>query len=307
MKKRIVLPAIGTAVVGAAAGVFLGFLYQYIFYRDRGPLLNLLESKTHSEKYYERRDRKADELRQTRGFTLSSESPDGLKLLGFYYPRGTQLSKKIAFVIHGYHSEHLETTGMVFEYWHNRGFDVFCPDHRAHGQSEGTLVCYDTRESEDCLRWIDILRENFGEDVQIVLQGFSMGGATVLKMSDKVPENVKFIISDSGYTSARELIENNIGPLTHLMSRANKVISGYELEDTDVRDSVRNTKVPILFVHGTDDPTVPFWMGKELYELCPEPKDCLFVEDARHIEAAHNAPVDYAKKTDKFIDRFVHN
>ena len=85
----------------------------------------------------------------------------------------------------------------------------------------------------------------------------------------------------------------------------NRVISGYDMDDTDVRENLRHTDKPVLFFHGTEDRTVPFHMGEELYKLCPTEKDCLFVPGARHVESMHRAPEAYAAKLDEFIGKYI--
>ena len=66
--------------------------------------------------------------------------------------------------------------------------------------------CLDRR---DLMRWIDWTLKKCGEDVQILLHGNSMGGATVLMASGlKLPGQVKGIISDCGFTSAKEVFSH---------------------------------------------------------------------------------------------------
>ena len=169
----------------------------------------------------------------------------------------------------------------------------------------GITDIYDYYESGDCLRWIDFLRRRFGGDIQIVLHGFSMGGAIVLKMSDRVPENVRFIVSDCGYVSGREVLAPRLGPLDIPLRPINRLVGGYDLTDTEVRSNLSRCVTPILFAHGMEDRTVPFPMGEELYSLCPSEKDSLFVPSARHIESCYLAPEAYEKKLDEFIARYV--
>ena len=295
-------------LAGAGLGaVCVDALYRYIFCRNLGPMGAIFPGRAHhDEGYYALRDGTAAALREKKPcLRYSMVNKYGLELRGFYYPCGEKPGKKIAFIVHGYRSEHAETAGMFYEYYHSRGFDVFACDHGAAGVSQGQIIGYDVLESEDCLRWIDFLKEEFGGDIQIILHGFSMGGATVLKMSDRVPDNVKFIISDSGFSDARGLIECNIGPLYHLMRLVNFAVGRYDINAADVRQNVKNSSVPILFVHGELDPTVPFAMGKELYELCTVEKDCLFTPDAKHIENMYRHPREYAEKMDAFIGKYV--
>ena len=82
-------------------------------------------------------------------------------------------------------------------------------------------------------------------------------------------------------------------------------MAGYSLRDGDVRPHMLRATLPILFVHGTEDHTVPFAMGRELYELYPGTKDHLFVEGAHHVESMHRAPEAYAAKLDEFIGKYI--
>lgn len=291
---------------GALAGLTaLGLLYQYVFVRDPGPLAPLLDKKNHLEDYYRHRDGEAERLRQVKNCIRCSISGErGAELRGFYYPCGERPCGRVAFLVHGYRSEHAETAGMYLDFWHSRGFDLFCPDNRACGESGGQLITYDALESLDCLRWLDFLRRELGEDIQIALQGFSLGGATVLKISDRVPENVRFIVSDSGFADARELLKRKLGALYWPLTEIDRILTGFDMSITDVRPNLTRAQTPILFAHGSLDVTVPIDTGRELFRLCPTEKDSLFVEGARHVEVLHCAPEAYGEKIDSFINKY---
>lgn len=299
-KKRIY-----SAVFAAPVVLLTSELYRYVFRRKGSPLLNpILDKKGHAEDYYIHRDSAAEQLRAQprRRYTLGSARGD--KLCAYYYPAGGE-GKRIAFIIHGYRSEHAETAGMFYEYYKSRGFDLFCCDHTASGESGGGNIGFDVYESEDCLKWLYFLLNEFGYDVQIILHGFSMGGATVLKMSDRCPDNVKFIVSDSGYIDAREQLKGRLGPLYHPLRLINCFFAGYDMAETDVRPSLSSSRVPILFVHGTEDRTVYFENGQRLYDMYEGEKDFLFVPSARHVESMHMAPELYAEKLDGFIEKYI--
>lgn len=281
-------------------------IYHYVFCRNKGFIIPLfLDKKNHSEEYYEKRDSNAERLRNAVQGVLEIRSERSELLKGYYLPCGEGRSKKIAFIVHGYRSEHAETAGMFLDYYHSRGFDVFTCDHVSHGASEGKQIGYDYFESADCLKWIDFLIERFGKNISIVLHGFSMGGATVMKMSDRLPEQVKFICEDSGFISGEEMLRAQLGPLFGLMDYINGIIAGYRMRDTDVSENLRNAKVPFLVVHGFDDPTVPFSMAPRIYELIPTEKDCLFTSGVKHIESMHFASEAYIKKLDGFIEKYI--
>ena len=195
--------ALSAALLGAGLG--LGFteeLYRYVFCRSGSPLFSALPKRqTHDEAYYSHRDGEAARLRALPQERFEIRSGRGERLVGHYF-HGEGDGKRIAFLIHGYRSEHAETAGMYWDYYRSRGFDLFCCDHEAHGESGGKYIGFGCFEADDCLKWIDFLTERFGEDIQILLHGFSMGAATVLRMAPDCPANVKCIVEDSGFRDA---------------------------------------------------------------------------------------------------------
>ena len=69
---------------------------------------------------------------------------------------------------------------------------------------------------------------------------------------------------------------------------------------------MNESKNPILFIHGTDDPTVPFAMGEKLYDVCTTvEKDKLFVDGAIHAYCYYDAKEEYDKKVTEFLDKYL--
>lgn len=299
------------AAGAAGAALILADGYRYIFYRSRSKLSQLLfEKEGHESPYYSARDEAAAALESRPHEVMTMASDNGYFLNGFYYRAGSGRSKTIAYIVHGYRSNHAETAGLFADYYLDRGIDIFCDDHVASGSSGGKFIGYDYFETADCLKWIDTLKRNFGSDIRIILHGFSMGGATVVNMGDKCPDNVKFIVCDSGYTSGLDAICGTAGakctlPFS-LLNAVNKFVAGYDLLETDVRPACRHMDVPILFIHGTEDRTVPIEMGRELYGICSSPrKEMLTIDGARHVEAMFRAPEKYTAKLDEYIKEFI--
>ena len=291
--------------LGAAAGVsalFVRELYRHVFVRGGSAVLSPLYEKLtgpgHEPDYYVKE--KVGALPQYR---LSMPSARGEKLAGFYFPCGESDGSRVAFLVHGYRSEHAETAGMYMDFYHRHGFDVFAPDNTAHGESEGRYIGFDLFESEDALRWIEFLKQRAGKPLQIILHGFSLGGATVMKMSNRVPEEVRFIVEDSGYTEAGSLLRKM--PLFPQMKALHKRLTELDLKDTDVRPNLDRASVPILFVQGREDKLVPAENGPYLYEFYQGPKDCLFVPGARHIESMYADPDSYAEKLEGMMRKYI--
>lgn len=296
--------ALPLGAAGAAA-LLIEEMYRHVFTRGGSPVLTpLLDKKDHAPDYYVHRDGAAERLRARRQERMSLLSSRGERLKGFYFDNGAR-GKRIAFLVHGYRSEHAETAGMYYDFYHRRGIDLFCCDHAAHGESVGEQIGFGAIECEDCLLWLDELIRRFGEDTQILLHGFSMGAATVLKMSDRCPRQVKFIVADSGYMDGRIQLKGQLGPLLTPLRLMNWRRAGYDLRQTDVRPSLDRAGIPILFVHGELDKTVPFVNGPRLMNYYQGPREQLFVPGAKHVESMHVSPEAYEKKLDAMLQKYM--
>lgn len=242
-------------------------------------------------------------------------SDRGEKLVG-YLMKPEKPSDVYVFCAHGYRSDGKREYCGFAQYYLAKGFNVFFPDHTAAGESEGQYAGFGAFECADSLKWLGYLIDTFGKDIVITLHGVSMGAATVMMMSgsENLPENVKMIVSDCGYTSAWEefdykLEEMKIPARTFILNtvnRINKKKAGYDFKSIQPVESVKNAKVPMLFVHGSGDNFVPCFMAHLVYEACKsEYKDLLIVEGAGHAQCSVDGWDEYKEKLDEFIGKFV--
>ena len=211
---------------------------------------------------------------------------------------------------HGAHSSGICEFCFSAPYFHRMGYTILMPEHRGCGESEGKFLGYGTHESKDTFLWIDCARKRFPE-LDIFLLGVSMGGATVLMMSDKITDpTVKGIIADCSYTSAWDefayQLKNPFGlpafPLLYIFDLYCRIICKYSLRDASPIKAVRSAKVPILFIHGAKDALVPVKMQKELFDACPTQKEMLTVENAVHAQSYYTDPRAYEAAAEKFIN-----
>lgn len=222
-------------------------------------------------------------------------------------------SKVFVVFAHGHHADHNGDPANFLQYYVEKGYNFLAMDHVASGESEGRFVGFDYFEHKDCLLWIDYLLHRFGEDIQIILHGVSMGAATVCQMVSLVPEQVVLAVADCPYTSAADEFSavlksvgiNRTKPLVRAFNAVNRALAGYDLKDTDVRNSVAHSKVPMLFVHGANDGLVPTEMGAELYELCGSEKELFIVENADHAESIRVDEAGYHARLSAFINKYL--
>jgi len=207
---------------------------------------------------------------------VSIVSHDGLKLSGRYYHVKDGAPLDIGF--HGYRSHPITDFSGGTELSFQMGHNVLLIDERAHGQSEGSTISFGIQERLDLLDWVNYAISRFGDDVKILLYGVSMGGATVLMASDlDLPKNVRGIIADCPYAKPLDVILYVgkrtafpgwlIKPFAILSA---KIYGGFDLLETDAVRAVKNTKVPILVIHGEDDRYVPCCMSESVVQANPE-------------------------------------
>ena len=241
-------------------------------------------------------------------------SLDGLKLRGYYLPAPAPTART-AILAHGYTGHAKKDMALLAQLYHEEfGYNVLMPDDRGHGASEGSYIGFGWPDRLDYIKWIHYIIQRVGPESEIVLHGISMGGATVLMTGgERLPEQVRCVIADCAYTSAKDILSYQLGrmyklppfPLVHLASLVCKLHAGYFFGEASALEQVRKTRLPTLFIHGADDSFVPTSMVYPLYEACPVEKELLIVPEAAHGMAYSTDPQGYAAKTQTFLARYM--
>ena len=316
-----ILRKIATAAgVLAAAGIG-ETVYFYNRTMKRGNAKTELTTKmsgTDWEKYFPlMQERKGYVLAQPHSDVYTT-SFDGLKLHATYFPAVKEGEQelhtginKVVICFHGYTGEGLSNHMAIGDYFLKHGYAMLLPDARAHGQSEGEYIGFGCLDRQDALGWINWVIRECGEDVKIMLYGTSMGGATVLMTSGlELPDNVKGIVSDCGFTSPKEVFTHVLNSMYHLPAfpaiqgadLINRKLAGYGMDECNAKYEVQKAKVPILFIHGSADTFVPCSMCQEIYDNCRSPKRKLIVEGAAHAESYYKEMEIYEKALDEFAE-----
>lgn len=240
------------------------------------------------------------------------QSEDGLRLHATYFPR--EGTGKLVICFHGYTSEGMNDYTALSGYYLKRGYGMLLVDERAHGQSEGTYIGFGCLDRKDAMKWIAWAVQECGKQVQILLHGTSMGGATVLMASGlKLPEQVKGIISDCGFTSPKYVFTHVLHSMYHIPAfpviqiadLVNRKKAGYGMDECNAAREVQKAAVPILMIHGSADTFVPCSMCEEIYENCSSPKRKLIVEGAAHAESYYKDRTAYENALNEFIGGIV--
>lgn len=228
------------------------------------------------------------EARQLVTEEVSIVSFDGLRLYGKYYEYEPGAPMELMF--HGYRgSAERDLCGGVQRCF-ALGRSCLIVDQRTSEKSEGHVISFGINERRDCLAWIDFAIEHFGPEVRIILTGISMGAATVMMAAgEPLPKQVKGVLADCGYTSAREIICKTIRemklPVTlayPFVKMGARVFGRFDLEETSPIEAMARSTVPVIFIHGEADDFVPCDMSRRNYDACTAPKMLFTVPGAGH-------------------------
>ncbi len=266
--------------LGVLSGIILLLLitvlicYCIPFYTDR---------RRHFSLFY---DLEGDELDEGRRYCRSlienfikipyedvyTESCDGLRLHGRYYHKKD--GAPLFIQCHGYKSRPDRDFSGIGAECLELGYNILLIDHRAHGESEGRTISFGIKERFDVKCWAEYAVNRFGNDIKIVLEGISMGAATVLMAAElPLPENVIAIHADCPYSSPKDIIKK-VARDMHLPAEfmypfvklGARLFGGFSLEAASSVEAVKGTELPILLIHGTGDSFVPCEMSDKIAE-----------------------------------------
>lgn len=242
---------------------------------------------------------------------MTISSHDGL-LLHTYWTQNE--GHRYAILVHGYTANGATMVYAAKEFM-ERGFSTLLPDLRGHGQSEGNYIGMGWPDRKDILSWVDTI---IAQDAQaeIILFGISMGGATVMMTAgEDLPDNVKLVIEDCGYSSVwaefRTQLKAMFGlpafPALQAASVVTRIRAGYWLGEADTLAQLRKSDpdLPILFIHGEKDTFVPFSMLEDVYAAKRGIKEKLAIADAGHGAAASVDPTLYWETIDAFLEKHL--
>lgn len=224
---------------------------------------------------------------------VSFESADRVPLEAWWVPPAEGESSRAAVLVHGWggdkSDEHVIETAPIYA---RAGYGVLLLDLRGNGGSGGerrTLGYKETRDVQGALAWLD--EEGF-EPGEVVLHGWSMGGATVVRSAPGT--GVVAVIEEAGYADLPLLLRRQLPETTGLPSLfspgvflAAKLFLGFDpwaVQPSEDAARLREEGVPLFVIHSTDDEVVPFEHA-ELFESAYPEARLWKIEGLGHVEA----------------------
>ncbi len=242
-------------------------------------------------------------------FTITTR--DGLKLSCWFIPNGKN-SRGTILYLHGVGDCKIGGVTLA-KLFFQHGFNVFLYDSRQHGESEGRYCTYGYYEKYDVLTVIDYLQTR--SDIQmgkIGIFGTSMGGAIALQAA-AIDHRIAAVAAEACFTDLRTISVDYQQRIIKLpwhflrnvaMSRAQK-IANFKAREVSPLEVVKQLKIPLLFIHGTEDSFIKLQYSKTLYENANEPKELFLIGGANHNDVWEIGGSKYEKKLVHFFERHL--
>lgn len=159
--------------------------------------------------------------------------------------------------------------------FYDLGFSILLVDYRSYGLSEGQFPKEATVYQDAQIAWDYLVKTKGLQPGQIFVYGHSLGGAIAIDLGVRQPQ-MGGLISESSFTSLLE-VANYHGGLYRFFPT--KILINQRF---DSLSKVPLLKMPLLFIHGTDDQFIPVEMSKKLYAIANPPKQLLIFPGAGH-------------------------
>jgi pimeloyl-ACP methyl ester carboxylesterase len=147
------------------------------------------------------------------------------------------------------------------------GFDVYLLDYRGWGASSPRIPDEASIHADAWTAWLALQPGSASPPVRWVIYGHSMGSAVAVRLASRLraAPNTCALVLESSFTSFPDVADAGAGWAGRLLS----LLGSQRMASIRYIDQVA---VPVWFLHGSLDKTVPMAVGRRLYERAPQPR-----------------------------------
>lgn len=279
------------------ADIMIGYLsYRNIFQRNG-------KMRKKFEKIYQQDKRELKDFSNAQLINIVVE--DNTKIEAIYQDNN---SSKLVLIVHGYgqDKQSLHEWSKLFK---SIGFDELLIDlYFDGGVVDGKTIQY---ENNNINLWLDKAK-GLKDYSQIVLMGLGIGGTIVMGILPQKDNRVKAIICDSCF-------DNTLKQVMFLNSKKKfkskffmKIFLNYliknkkiNLKKLDNCELLKQSKIPILILHGENDKITPVEMAYNLYASLPEKLSQINVfKNSGHLESIKTNNYLYKNEIKNFLNKY---
>ena len=178
--------------------------------------------------------------------------------------------------------------------FHQLGFSVLLVSYRGYGKSDGAFPTEAQVYVDAQAAWNYLVEQKNIDAENIFIYGHSIGGAVAIQLAVNQPAAGGLIV-EAAFTSIKDIA----------LRQPTYRIFPIELIVHQRFDSIRKVgdlRVPVLYIHGTDDERVPHEMSRELYNRTASSKQLKFIAGGGHNNSATVGGEEYLQAVGNFIE-----
>lgn len=227
------------------------------------------------------------------GIPVTAASGKVEKIHGWWIP-AAKPNAKVLLYLHG-NGVNIGANAAHADRFHRMGFAVLIIDYRGYGLSEGSFPNETSVYLDAATAWDYLVKQRQIQPSDIFIYGHSLGGAIAINLAVQQPKAAGLIV-ESSFSSIQNVVnlrgQFKLFPVSFILNQR-----------FDSINKVKDLRIPVLFIHGTDDFVVPDYMSRQLYAAAPEPKQLLIVPNAGHNDVAEVAGWQYFQTVQKFVQQ----
>jgi len=187
-------------------------------------------------------------------------------------------------------------------------YNLLLYDHRYFGESSGSISTVGLKEVEDVKAAIDFVHKRF-PNKSIALYGFSLSASSMLMAKTKV----NAIVSDSAYANLENIIKRVYkmfwflkAPFVQTTNLLSVIFFKTHPKNVSPALVIKDTKIPILVIHGEKDTQIPVENAYLLKESNPN-IEFWIVKGADHGQAYALYKSEYEERIKDFLKKHMKN
>lgn len=215
---------------------------------------------------------------------------------------------KVVVICHGHTWNRINSVKYA-QIFYKSGYNVVIYDHAYFGESEGKFTTLGYYERRDLDSVLNMVRDKFGSDAFVGLHGESMGAVTVLSELG-LRTDLDFVVADCPFSDTVKYYRQLCIKATHfpgfpIVDFANAMSKhkfGYNFKAVSPIKDVKNSDVPVCFIHGKIDTFIRPSHSEKMYAVCKNPLSELhLIEGAGHARSHQKNNVLYTQIVSEFV------
>ena len=240
---------------------------------------------------------------------FSSPADHGITYEDLYIPVNDRNDEKER--IHAWFMPAVRNTGRFLLYLHgsalniganinhaqrfrDMGLSVLLVSYRGYGESDGEFPAEAKMYADAEAAWEYLVTQRSVDPGNIFIYGHSLGGAVAIHLAVIHPDAGGLIV-ESSFTSIVDMA--NLEPVYRIFPLSLMVHQRF-----DSRTKVRQLKVPVIYLHGTQDTLVPHCMTRILYKYTASAKQMKLIHGGGHNNNAVVGGMEYLQAVKNFFN-----